>query len=237
MNTHWYLHTKDFFDGITREKELFLAKAHKKEFAKQDMIFFEGDTGDSCFYIASGLIRIFSLTDSGKEPIFFLRKQGEMFGLSEVVDACPRKANAQSLTAAVLYSIDRAGFEDLLMHNYALSRRVISVLGARVRYLGDRISALITCTVMHRLIKFLLSLAYEHLPDAASWHKAVTIHMRLSQEQIAAMTGSTQPTISDGLQHLQREGLIAMSRCHITLLKPLLLLEMVESAPQTFEMR
>ncbi|MEG2172985.1 MAG: Crp/Fnr family transcriptional regulator [Desulfovibrionaceae bacterium] len=232
MNTHWYLHSKDFFDGIAREKALFLAQAQTKILAKNDMIFFEGDTGTACFYIASGLVRIFSLTDSGKEPIFFLRRQGEMFGLSEVVDACSRKANAQALTPVVLHRIERDAFERLLAENYLLTRKVISVMGARIRYLGDRISALIACTVRHRLIKLLLSLAYEHLPDAASWQSAVTIDLLLSQEQIAALTGSTQPTISDALQHLQREGLIALSRRHITVLKPLALLELAEFGQQ-----
>ena len=228
MERLWYLEERDFFAGLEEERELFLRRATCRKLEKNDIIFFEGDRGDSCFYVASGLVRIFSITESGKEPIFFLRRPGEMFGLAEVLNHFPRRANAQTLMPSDIHVMSSEAFDRLLEENYALARRVITLLGSRVRYLGDRISNLVTGSVLSRLVKVLISLVYEELTDAESWERPVTLPVRISQEQLAAMTGSTQPTVSDLLQKLQKAGLIAIAHRHITILRPLQLLAKAE---------
>ena len=52
--------------------------------------------------------------------------------------------------------------------------------------------------------------------------------LRISQEQLASMAGTTQPTVSDLLQKLQKEGQIRVERRRITLLHPLRLLSGVD---------
>ena len=191
MENLWYLQDRDFFAGLEEQRQRFLQRAIRKTLPKNDIVFFEGDTGDSCFYVASGLVRIFSITDSGKESIFFLRRPGELFGLSEVLNAFPRRANAQTLMPTELYVMPSVEFDRLLAEDYVLARRVITMLGSRVRYLGDRLSNLATGSVMSRLIKLLISLVYDLLPDAEAWAKPVALPVRISQEQLASMTGST----------------------------------------------
>ena len=173
MENLWYLQDRDFFAGLEEQRQRFLQRAIRKTLPKNDIVFFEGDTGDSCFYVASGLVRIFSITDSGKESIFFLRRPGELFGLSEVLNAFPRRANAQTLMPTELYAMPSVEFDSLLAEDYVLARRVITMLGSRVRYLGDRLSNLATGSVMSRLIKLLISLVYDLLPDAEAWAKPV----------------------------------------------------------------
>jgi CRP/FNR family cyclic AMP-dependent transcriptional regulator len=102
------------------------------------------------------------------------------------------------------------------------------MLGSRVRYLGDRLSNLATGSVMSRLIKLLISLVYDLLPDAEAWAKPVALPVRISQEQLASMTGSTQPTVSDLLQKLHKAGLIAIAHRQITICNPLHLLAHAE---------
>ena len=123
MRSFWHLEKGDFFDGIEECKEHFLRSAQRIELKKNDIVFFEGDAGGACFYVASGLLRIFCVTEAGKESTFFLRTAGEIFGLSEVLQDLPRKVNAQALAASVIFRLDRQAFDDLLSRNYALARR------------------------------------------------------------------------------------------------------------------
>ena len=221
MENLWYLQDRDFFAGLEEQRQRFLQRAIRKTLPKNDIVFFEGDTGDSCFYVASGLVRIFSITDSGKESIFFLRRPGELFGLSEVLNVFPRRANAQTLMPTELYVMPSVEFDRLLAEDYVLARRVITMLGSRVRYLA-------TGSVMSRVIKLLISLVYDLLPDAEAWAKPVALPVRISQEQLASMTGSTQPTVSDLLQKLHKAGLIAIAHRQITICNPLHLLAHAE---------
>lgn len=223
---------RDFFAGLEEQRDRFLRRAIRRRLHKNDLVFFEGDRGDGCFYVASGLVRIFSVARSSKEPIFFLRRPGELFGLSEVLNGLPRQANAQTLASTELYAMSGAEFDRLLAEDYALARRVITVLGGRVRYLRARINDLVAYGVMSRLIHLLLFLVSDLLSGTGAWEGPVTLPVRISQEQLAAMIGSTQPTISDLLRVLQDEGLIVVERRRITIPRPLRLLARAREMPE-----
>ena len=130
-----------------------------------------------------------------------------------------------------------ASTDALLAAHYPLARRVISLLGSRIRHLGDSIRNLVVCSVEGRLIKLLIALVYDLLPDAEAWRRPVTVPLRISQEQLASMAGTTQPTVSDLLQKLQKEGQIRVERRRITLLHPLRLLSGVDGMTVTSAMK
>lgn len=224
MQNHWHLREPDFFTALAPEKAAFMSLAKKRDLQKNAMVFHEDDPGDSCFYLESGLIKIFRITLDGKEPIFFLRRQGEFFGLAEVMEAKPRKANAQAITPATLYEIGRNNFDGLLAGHYPLARWVIEVLGRRLRYLGEQIENLMVCDVRTRLARLLVYLCYDCLTEEDSRGGPVRLPVSLTQEQLAAMTGSTQQTVSEMLKNFQEEGLITVCHRQITILQPLALL-------------
>lgn len=70
MRSFWHLEKGDFFDGIEEGKEHFLRSAQRIELKKNDIVFFEGDAGGACFYVASGLLRHL-LRDRGRKGIHF----------------------------------------------------------------------------------------------------------------------------------------------------------------------
>ena len=227
MQAHWHLNENEFFEGLAEEKRLFLDRAVRREFRKRDFVFVEGDPGDSCFLLDKGLVKIFRTSVTGKEPIFFLRRAGELFGLAEVMEGAPRKCNAQALRSSVVYSICKKDFEQLLSERYSLARRVITSLGKRLRYLGEQIENLSACDVSTRILKSLAYLSYDKLIDDSAQGQTTIVPFNLTQEQLASMTGSCQQTISETLRKLQDEGMIRMTGKEITILKPGELLELV----------
>lgn len=228
MQSHWHLSESELFNGAFVEKEEFMSLAIRRDVGKDYILFFEDDPGNSCFYLEKGIVRIFKTTLEGKEPIFFLRRQGEFFGLAEVIDAKPRKANAQTITPSVLYEISRTKFEDLLSRYPNFAKKIIHILGGRVRYLGEQIESLMVCDVSTRLAKLLVYLSYDILLDQEDWMKPVMIPFSLTQEQMAAMTGSCQQTISEILKKFQADRLITISGKKIIIVDPLKLLSKTE---------
>jgi len=227
VQIHWHLNENEFFDGLPEEKKLFLALSVRHEFRKRDFIFLEGDPGDVCFWLERGLVKIFRSSLAGKEPTFFLRRAGEMFGLAEVMDGNPRKCNAQALSSCTVFSIGKIDFEGLLSEHYPLTRRVITALGRRLRYLGEQVENLMVCDVATRILKLLVYLSYDKLIDNSVLEKPVIVPFNLTQEQLAAMTGSCQQTISETLKKLQEEGLIILTKKEITILRPSDILDLV----------
>jgi len=225
----WHMEIQDFFHGLPEVHERFLDLSTRKEYPKNEIIFFEEDTSPSCYYLEKGIVKIFKISLSGKEPIFFMRHQGEMFGLAEVVDSKTRKCNAQTLTDCILHVLPKSRFEELVQTSPPFALKVISVLGTRLRYLGEQIESLMVCSVSTRLAKLLVYLVFNQLNEPESWKQSVEIEKKLTQEQMAAMTGSCQQTISETLKAFQEEGLIQVNRRRIILCNPLALLSKAEN--------
>ncbi|MFP4167434.1 MAG: Crp/Fnr family transcriptional regulator [Desulfonatronovibrionaceae bacterium] len=225
MPGQWHLGVGDFFEDLPQEREAFLKLARTREISRNEIVFFEGDPGHSCFYLERGLIKIFRITPSGKESIFFLRRSGELFGLAEVMDSSARKANAQALSPCLLHEMPCREFNSFLEEYITATRKVVRTLGRRVRYLGEQVSNLMVCDVSMRLVKLLVYIGYDRLQTEDAWLRPVHIPVRLTQEQMAAMTGSCQQTVSELLNRYQEEGLIEFNRKEIVILNPLSLLE------------
>lgn len=227
METHWHLREKDFFWNLPAEKKEFMSLATRKSLKKNNFIFYQEDPGKSCFYLETGSVKIFRVTSLGKEPILFIRKAGEMFGLAEVIDAKERKCNAQALTSSVLYEINKDNFELLLSRHHSLAIKVILVLGQRLRYLGEQIENLMVSDVTTRILKLLFNLCCNTLTDKASLNKPAVVPINLTQEQMASLTGSCQQTVSETLKGLQLSGLIKITNKKITLLNPLQIINQI----------
>ncbi|SKA62722.1 Crp/Fnr family transcriptional regulator [Desulfobaculum bizertense] len=219
MKHLWHLEGEDFFRPLAPElKVAFEEVSTSHQYKKNDTIFFEGDAGNSCFYVEKGLLRIFKVSQSGKEPSYFIRRTGELFGVAEVLESLPRKANAQALTPLILREISRSALEKLLEEYPQFSRRVITELGKRIRYLGDQVESLMTCDVTVRMARLLFYLAQDEIADESDLDRKITIPISLTQHQLAAMTGSCQQTVSDVLGRFQKQGLLRLSRKRIELL-------------------
>lgn len=220
IERQWHLSEKDFFWGLTSEKQEFISLSLQRHIKKNEFIFLAGDLGDSAFYLESGEVRISRIDSLGKESIVFVRYAGEMFGLAEIIGGKKRTCNAQAITNCLLYEIKKNDFESLLRRHYPLARRVMEVMGRRLRYLGEQIENLMVCDVGTRLLKLLIYLGCHNLIDLSSLDKPMIVPVKLTQEQIASMIGSSQQTVSETLKKLKEDGVIKITRKEITLLKP-----------------
>lgn len=210
------LQKMSFFEGLEEERSLFFSKAIRHELKEGSSLFSRNEQVTNCYYLEKGLVKIYDVTESGKEPIFFLRRTGEMFGLAEIFSGDKRMINAQVLVSSVVYSMDKENFKEFIQQNFSIAERVINVLGNRLRFLGEHISGLTTMTVRERLLRLLLYLLYDNFPgNEEEWDTQLSIHLPVSQEQMAAMIGSTQPTVSSTLQQIQIEGIFTIVRGNI----------------------
>lgn len=226
--SHWHLNEGDFFNGLPETtKTAFFARATRREIARKQFLFFEEAPGTTCFYLESGAVRIFRFTSMGKEPIMFIRKAGEMFGLAEIIDTQNRKCNAQAMNKSVVYVINKKNFEQLLSEHPAFARRVIATMGRRIRYLGEQVENLMEGNVSTRLMKVLTYLSFEVIRKTAKNNAPVDVPYIFSQAEFASMIGSCQQTISETLKQFQSQSLIKIHNRKILLLNPHKLVELL----------
>jgi CRP/FNR family cyclic AMP-dependent transcriptional regulator len=229
VEVSWQFMGKDFFWQLPVEKKDFISFSTARIAKKNEPIFLEGDSGKSIFYLEEGKVRIFRSSPSGKETILSIRQPGELFGLAEVIGKHERVFSAQAITPCRLYELQGKEFEILLRRHYPLAQRVIEELGRRLRYLGEQIDSLMLSDVSNRLLKLLMCISCHNVIDQNEMNSPILVSLKLTQEQIAAMIGSTQQTVSETLKKLKEDGLIEISGKEITLLKPQKIFELILS--------
>jgi len=105
----------------------------RKQFAKDDVIFFEGDLGLTMYVIETGEVEIRKKLGE-EDSVLAVFGKGDFFGEMCVLDEeIPRSASAIAKTEVKAVEIDQAGFMFILEHNPEIAIRMMRKLVRRVR--------------------------------------------------------------------------------------------------------
>lgn len=115
------------------------------EFAASEVIFSDGDTADSFYFIVKGKVRISKMIPGIGEEALAVLEPGGYFGEMALIDDGPRSADAIANSAVVAGRISKEPFEDLLfMHKdlaYDLLWTLVRTLSGRVRESNEKMRA------------------------------------------------------------------------------------------------
>ncbi len=106
----------------------------QKTFSAGEVVFNEGDAGDSAFLVASGAIEISRLSD-GKKEVLGTIKQGQMFGEMALISDKPRSATATAAQDSICVLVPQIVFDSELQGSSALMRSLVINLIAHIRSL------------------------------------------------------------------------------------------------------
>lgn len=193
----------------------FLGLAHTRRFDTNQTIFQKEDPGDCLYAIVSGRVGITTESAGGKAIFLNMLKTGEVFGEIALLDGMERTANAVALEDSELLRIDRSAFMPFLERHPQLAIRLMGVLCRRLRWTSDIIEDTIFLDIPHRLAKRLVTLADQYGTKAGD---TTRIDVKLSQESLGQMLGSTRESINKGLKSLEHKGLIETKSGHISVL-------------------
>jgi len=194
------------------EMDEFLALAKVRCFDTDQTIFQKSDPGDCLYAIVSGRVGITTESEAGKAILLNMLKPGEVLGEIALLDGKERTANAVALERSDLLRIDRADFMPFLERHPRLAIRLMGVLCDRLRWTSDIIEDTMFLDIPHRLAKRLMTLASQF---GRSTEEGLLIDIRLSQEKLGQMLGSTRESINKGLKLLEHKGLIEMAGGYI----------------------
>src|SRR4051812_7449452 len=97
QDKHWFLKRCDLFGKLQPEQ---LARLETRcrigEFPRGALIYLPSEAGDSCFLLASGRVRIFSVTPDGKQSIVAFMEPGDLFGELAIFESSRRDEFAEA---------------------------------------------------------------------------------------------------------------------------------------------
>ncbi len=194
------------FAGANDEMLQSLANGmRRRKFRRNEVIFHQGDPGDSLHIVASGAVKILLPSAEGEEAIIATLRPGDFFGELALLDGATRSATAAALEASETLTLPRPVLMELTGTVPGLGDALLVGLAKELRRLTSQVEELHFLDLAGRLAMRLTRLAQEAQPDASG---KIRLAWPYTQSDLAAMIGGTRQSVNRLLAELVDEGLI-----------------------------
>jgi CRP-like cAMP-binding protein len=195
-------------DGpLAFDPKAFLASAGQgriiSKYAPKEIIFAQGDTADSVFYIRKGKVKLTVVSTEGKEAVVAILDADEFIGEGCLIGQIRRLSTATAMTNCEITRIKKDEIMGI-MHiqpDFALMF-VLHILARSARIEEDLIDQLFNSTEK-RLARVLLLLA-----NFGKEGRPQPILAKISQETLAEMIGTTRSRVNVFMNKFRKAGLI-----------------------------
>lgn len=205
-------------DALTEPQLLLLRRvARLSHVPRRQRIYSVGDTGDRVFFLDAGVVKVAVPQRDGPEILLAFLYPGDVFGESALIDSGPRDHAAEAHEDAKVWSVGRTFFDDLLGHSPALAYALFRLMARGARRFRMRVEELLQKDAQCRVARTLLNLAAERSVADAD---GLLIPLRLTQADLANMTGLARETVNNVLGGLRAGGLVEMTRDSIRIRRP-----------------
>ena len=188
-------------DALTR----LAGAARRRSYRRGEVIFHQGDPGDSLHFLTEGRVKVVLDAETGEEAVIAILGPGECFGELALIDGEPRSATVETLEPVQTLSLSRADFMTVIRENPVVAERMLITLAGMVRRTDESMADLVFLDLEGRLVKKLLELADAHGRDVDG---AIEIELPMTQEDLAAMIGATRASVNKLLGWYEDRGAI-----------------------------
>jgi CRP-like cAMP-binding protein len=207
------LAASQLFSGLDeRSLDEIASAASVRKAARQEMIFFEGETAEALFIVGRGKVKIFKVSPDGKEQILMIAGPEDSFAEAALFAGNKYPASAQALEESEIAVISRERFVKLLGEDPDLAVNLIARLSALLRKLATLVEELSLTDVTTRVA--------HHLLTQIGLNSQANSKITLSEKKtvLASMIGTIPETLSRSLAKLVREKVIAVDGPNVQIL-------------------
>jgi CRP-like cAMP-binding protein len=199
-----------FFSTLEAEEiEQVEALFKKRQYAKEQIVLYEEDTSSYMYLIYSGKVRVVKMNDEGKEQIITIHKRNDFFGEMSLLDGKTSPATVIAHEDAVIGLLHKKDFDEYLMKNEGIRRKIIELLCSRLRESWEMIKILSfnAENAQDRVVSLLgrLQELYGVKDD-----RGVIIDVKMTHQQMASYASVTRETMSRVLRTLEKAEVITV---------------------------
>ena len=195
-----------------RERSALLRVGIRRRFSRGEVVFHEGDPGDSLHIVTHGAFIARTSSTTGEVIAVNVFGPGDVFGEMVLLNPGTRRsATVVSHGRGATLMIGRGQFEALRAGDTNVDRVLLAMLAERNRALTAQLVELLSTPVEQRVCRRLL--AFSQAVGVTSPEGWVT----LNQADLATLAGTTRSTVNRVLRRAQDRGLIELARGRIHL--------------------
>ncbi len=195
-------------------------QAISRDYRHKQAIFAQGDKADAMFYVQNGNVKLTVASKGGKKAVIAILRQGDFFGEGCLVRQSMRMSSATAIQPSTIARVKRATIVRLIHEDPAFAKLFISHLLSRIERIEEDFVDQIFSFSERRLARILLALVNLGLQS-----KPEPAILKVSQETLAEMVGTTRSRVSYFMNRFRKMGLIHYNgglQVHRTLLTFLL---------------
>lgn len=198
------------FKPLSREEMEEVARASiSKRFEKGEFVFQAGDDLDHLYIIHKGRVKIYRITESGKEQVLRVLESGDFMGELSLFAEETMTSYAEVTEKTEICSIPKSAFQELLLRFPAISLKILKEFSIRLNKTESNVEQVTSYDVEKRITSYLIELVEKMGLSEDREPFAVTLPM--SKKDLASMIGTSQETLSRKLSAFQDRGWIEQS--------------------------
>jgi CRP/FNR family transcriptional regulator, cyclic AMP receptor protein len=205
-----------------------LGRATVRRLADGELAGRRGSAAAQWCAVASGALRVSSVSLAGKQVSLTYVEPGTWFGDIALFDGLPRTHDGHAHGATTLLVVRKPDFKELLARHVELYEALLRLNCRRLRLMFDALEDLNTRPLSARLARQLLLLARRY--GVTQDNGELRIGLALAQEDLAQLLGASRQRVNQELKVLEREGALRIEPSRLIVVSRERLLALSEPA-------
>lgn len=198
--SHYHMPDLPFFNGIqTAELDILIKASSIKKYPKRTSLFLQGDKLWKFFIIIKGWVKLYNITEDGKEILIGMLTNGDTIGDAQAFDSSAHLFSAIAAEETELIEIPTGVMRERVMANPALAQKIVASITRKIHALRVANSHLTSMNAQQRLSCLLLRLS------ANMKGKGGTLSLPYDKSLIAGQLGIDPATLSRALTRLEKK--------------------------------
>jgi CRP/FNR family transcriptional regulator len=208
----------EVFSGLEqRELEAVAQVAVPRSWDRGEIIFREGDAGDTCYLLRAGAVVLTREHQDGRMVALAELRAGSLFGELAMFRGETRSATAEAVEATSAVALLARDVQRLVRRHPDLALKLLASLAERVSRTNERLLQQSFQTVAGRVASALLAQTVARQAEGAPDSDVL---IRATQAEIAHLAGSSRESASRFLATLERAGVVTLGRGKVTVHDP-----------------
>lgn len=187
------------FHNLTTEETFEVAQITRQVVVQKGaMIYAMDDEVDSLFVVHSGRVKIYRLSDTGKEQVLRVLRSGDFLGELALFNHSPMSDYAEALEESSMCVIDGTALKELMRKYPSIAFKILEELSKRLDKTEQLLEEISLHSVERRLAQALLDLSVG----------VTEVELEMSKRDWASQIGMTGETLSRKLTAFQDRGFI-----------------------------
>jgi CRP/FNR family transcriptional regulator len=208
----------EVFAGLEpRELEQVAQVAIPRSYERGEVIFREGDSGDTCYVVKTGSVSVMREHQDGRVIALAELRPGQIFGELAMFDHETRSATVETLEDTTTVALLSGDVQRILRAHPEIGVKMLAALASRLRRANERLLQQSFQTVAGRVASALLTQVIARQAEGAG---DADVLIKATQAEIAQLAGTSRESASRFLATLERESVVTLGRGKTTVHEP-----------------